>query len=234
MTIPLTPVEIEFLRRKAKSLQKTEQISHTEALDRLAQLKNYRNWALLVKHGDTLPKPLLSAGPVFQRSAEEMKAALRKVPYPRWGSQSRSEAARQQVADLSGEFVDPRNALAYAIAYMETLVAVPRFKVWATSPAYWELRCWMPYAVVPAGERIVRILVNREYKPAGQTGRDWAVYEEWSNLHLQVSDEALASISHNEQGLGYLYADGNAPWLSRDKAQLYLDRLRRLQASLVG
>lgn len=50
MSTPLSPAQIEQLRRNAKRLARTLSIPHSEALDRLAVQQGFRNWSLLSKH----------------------------------------------------------------------------------------------------------------------------------------------------------------------------------------
>jgi hypothetical protein len=73
MSTPLSPAQIEQLRRNAKRLARTLSIPHSEALDRLAVQQGFRNWSLLSKHSPktsqagpeaseaTKPPPLVSS-----------------------------------------------------------------------------------------------------------------------------------------------------------------------------
>jgi Glyoxalase superfamily protein len=45
----MTSNEIERLKREAKKLRKQEGTTHSQALDKLAQQKGYKNWSLLMK-----------------------------------------------------------------------------------------------------------------------------------------------------------------------------------------
>jgi hypothetical protein len=50
-----TTSQVEFLKRAAKKLARTEGILHSQALDRLAKERGYKNWSLLQKHA--VPNP---------------------------------------------------------------------------------------------------------------------------------------------------------------------------------
>jgi hypothetical protein len=94
------------------------------------------------------------------------------------------------------------------------------------------MRCWLPYSALPLSAEGPRILVNRRYKPLGQTSDEWATYEAWPNLHARIEPAQVARFSHSDRGNGFLFGDGCAPWLGRATAQRYLARLRNLEEAL--
>src|SRR4051812_25365065 len=91
-------IEIDYLRRQAKDLSRSESIPLYEAQNRIAKSNGWANWSLLHKHGVHTaavsgPRPFL-----FTRSDEEMRQALRKVPEPGFlVRKRRSEVAREMV-----------------------------------------------------------------------------------------------------------------------------------------
>lgn len=71
MSTPLSPAQIEQLRRNAKRLARTLSIPHSEALDRLAEQQGFRNWSLLSKHTS---KP--------SKARPESSGATTPLPFP--------------------------------------------------------------------------------------------------------------------------------------------------------
>lgn len=66
--------QVEFLKRAAKKLARTEGIIHSHALDRLANERGYKNWSLLQKHA--VPTPLKIHD---QRQADEAPATKYRI-----------------------------------------------------------------------------------------------------------------------------------------------------------
>ncbi len=52
MTRELSLAEVEQLRRNAKRAARTQDLSHTQALDEQARQKGFPNWATLMKHAE--------------------------------------------------------------------------------------------------------------------------------------------------------------------------------------
>lgn len=223
--------QIEHFKREAKRLSRAAAIPHSQALDQVAAANGHRNWSLLMKNAAESP-----AGPPpyrFSRTSDEMRLALHKVQLPAYSRTPRVDAARQMVEDLSHKFISAQNAVDFAIDYVRCLLTVPRFKVYAATRVNWELRCWLPYAAKPLGDDTA-ILVNRRYKPVGQSTDEWAAYETFSHLLLRLDGERLQAFSHRPESEGYLYNDGCMPWTSRKDAEAYLERLFRLKAVTRG
>lgn len=226
-----SPAQIERFKRDAKAVHRELSIPHSQALDRLAIDNGYKNWSLLMKRSDILGTPHLKRARrshQFSRTTEFMRLALLKVPEPRqWRSLPRRELAQREVADLSQVFVSPQNAVEFANDYMNCLLTVPRFKLNSAAPAYWEMRSWLPYSNQSIGGGR-HILVNRDYKPVGQVGKEWANYEEFPHLHVDVTDDQSKSFTAQGSSDGYLFNDGCSPWDSRADAVAYLERLKIL------
>lgn len=241
--IPFSSAQIEHFKRQAKLLCRTNQhLSHSAALDSIAIQNGYQNWSLLHKHCagagasniDRI-KPTINTPWEFYRTPEEIKLALKKLPEGAFSS-SRRDHARTLVDDVSDKFASVKNAVDVAVVYMSTLLAMPRYLIYPASRVYWEMRCWLPYCIHHTGNADSdsaknRILINREYKPLGQISRDWAEYEQYTSLHLMLTEEQLWGVSMGS-GLGYLYNDGTCPWSSRKNAERYLSKLKQLQAML--
>lgn len=241
--IPFSSAQIERFKRQAKSLCRTNlHLSHSAALDSIAIKNGYQNWSLLHKHcagagvsNIAQIKPIINAPWEFNRTPEEFKIALKKLPEGK-SSLSQRDHARTLIDDISDKFVSADNAVDVAIVYMSNLLALPRYLIYPASRVYWEMRCWLPYCIhhtdnAGSDSAKNRILINREYKPLGQISRDWAEYEQYTSLHLMLTEEQLWGISMGS-GLGYLYNDSTHPWSSRKNAERYLSKLKQLQAML--
>lgn len=237
MKAPFTLAQIERFKREAKQIHRVSELSHSQALDQIAKANGYGNWSQLMKHSDT-GEHLATGKPhppfQFKRTTDEMRLALHKVPEPQgWGTPTRVDCAKAQVADVSREFVSAQNVVTFAVDYMKCLLTVPRFKVYSVAPAYWEMRLWLPYCCKSVGEGVY-ILVNRNYKLAGQVGEEWANYEDSPRLHARIDGDLYDAFTVSGASDGYLFNDGCTPWHSRTDARAYLERLHILQRVLQG
>lgn len=216
--------EIAQLKRAAKILKKERALSHSESLDAIAQRHNWPNWSLLMKNSVSESNSSI----VFRRTPDEIRDALRKRSY--------GEAGFDNVEDLSRQFGSALSAVDYAIGYLAALLARPRFKIWSTSMAYFEMRSWLPYRIHETSVPDRWILVNRVYKPVGRPRSkddDWAVYEDYPNLFVGIDTERWTEVCDPDHlRSGGIFGDGSIPWHSRDLAQAYLDRLSALRKLL--
>ncbi|WP_322979269.1 glyoxalase superfamily protein [Pseudomonas sp. C11] len=241
-----TEAQVERFKREAKKLRHFEpDLTHSAALDRIAAQQGFSNWSLLHRHCECNdPRSVLqsiSVAPLplmFQRTPEEMRQTLRKLPERSDSNRPVSAEVRAQTEDIRGKFVSAVNALDYAIAYMGSLLSVPRFHINASSLANWEMRCWLPYSIHPIADdddfAQGQILVNRRYKPVGQTSDEWTDYREHTRSHLKLDASQLKDITGNRCRQGYLFNDGSCPWHSRKLSEGYLERLLLLRDILRG
>jgi hypothetical protein len=229
MPTSYSPAQIEHFKREAKSLGHANSLIHSQALDQIAADHGWRNWSLLMKHGQSL-KEGTQPWHRFDRTLEEMKLALRVVQPSSDDKRPRSEVALSLVEDINGKFTSARNAVSFAIQYMESLLAMPRYRVAWACVVQSEMRCWLPYcAIAGAGSYI---LVNRRYKPVGATTKDHVDYGNFSHLTLRLIDDQLLALAHGERAPGYLFEDGCPPWESRKDAEAYMARLKTLKLAL--
>ncbi|MFM2111959.1 MAG: hypothetical protein RLZZ271_619 [Pseudomonadota bacterium] len=229
-----TPTQINQFKRDAKRIVREQMLSHAEALDQIAVNHGHSNWSLLMKHAALIPvsttRPAQKPDPyLLVRTTEEMREAMLKT-VPRQGQGSEGDRLRAQIKDLSTQFVSAKNALDYAIAYMECALGVPRFKVHYQSFAYYEMRCWLPYCVhTIAGNTY--ILLGRDYKPVGMVQKKNHVdYAPFSQVHLHMTEQQLrqqVTVYRRDGAEGYLY--DVSPWTSRKEAQSYLNHLKKFR-----
>lgn len=217
--------EIDRLRRTAKEISRNQNITHTAALDRLANGLGFNNWALLQKSTSTNPvRP-----PLFKRTIEETRESFRKKNSLM--TSSLDEKFRNAIPDLSNKFISPMNALRYAHDYITTALSLPRYNPSRFSVAYFEMRIYLPYTFEPLRDQTDRyVILGRDYKPLGMTQKHERVeYEKYTNLHVRISKKDLENATrHVKYSPGWLYGDGNSPWLNRKSAEAYLNQLSSL------
>jgi hypothetical protein len=140
-----------------------------------------------------------------------------------------------EVADISASYISAAEAVDHAIVELSAMLAKARFTVGqGVTKVYLELRRDLPYRIHETSLVGVQILVNRNYKPLGnssKTAEDWVNYEEATNMHVQLSAAQIHSLVSPGRESG-LFGDGNPPWHGRKEASAYLERLKKLRALL--
>lgn len=138
-----------------------------------------------------------------------------------------------EIPDISGSFQSAAEAVDHAIAQLATMLARQRFTVGqGATKIYLELRRDLPYRIHDTSIEGVQILVNRNYKPLGNSSRtadNWVNYEQATNMHVMLKIEEIRSVVFHGRESG-LFGDGNPPWQGRVEATDYLERLRKLRA----
>lgn len=219
------PAQIEQLKRKAKLLARSSNVSHSNALDQVAIEEGFANWSSLMKSNRGF------APYHFERSEEAWKEALRPT---KDGEEYRPQTFGPRLEPIHANFVSPWHAIQFAIDYMQSILSRPRYRVPARSLALVEMRWWLPYVVHEveddSGERIV---LNRHYKPVGYVANDHVDYGQFGNLHACPSFDQIRMFSNKGGGTGYLFDGGNTPWGNRKDAAEYVGRLERLREVLV-
>jgi hypothetical protein len=137
-----------------------------------------------------------------------------------------------QLPDISASHSSARDAVDHAIRFLEAELAKPRFTVpKGESKFYLEMRRDLPYIVHETALPETQILVNRNYKPLGnssRTGENWVNYELATNGHVQLTPEQMKVIVSTGRERG-LFGDENPPWSGRRDASAYLERLKALR-----
>lgn len=241
MSNSFSNTQINHFKRQAKQISREETIQHCHALDRIALQNGYTNWSLLIKN-QALPAATAPEAVAvhdfqpshyrFTRSSEEMRVAVRVIRSTRDMPGAQHIYAAIKTQDICHQFVSAQNAIDFAIDYMGTLLSVPRFSIGWNSFVMTEMRSWLPYSVHDSAGG--QILVNRNYKPVGLIKKDHVKYDEFSWLHLQLSQHQLDQVHHSQpnkhKNSASLFHDGTAPWRSRENAMLYRDTLINLRA----
>ena len=140
----------------------------------------------------------------------------------------------EDLPDISRSHISAAEAVAHAVAFMESALSVARYSFREPSRGYYEMRRDMPYIIHNIAVPGTYILVNRNYKPLGsnqRAGGVYATYEDFANLHVRLTPEQIASVVSPGYSHG-LFADGNPPWSGRKAANAYLARLRVLHHHL--
>ena len=137
-----------------------------------------------------------------------------------------------QVPDISASHGTARDAVDHAIRFLEAELAKQRFTVpKGESKFYLEMRRDLPYMVHETTLSKTQILVNRNYKPLGnssRTGDNWVNYESATNGHIQLTPEQIKAVVSTGRERG-LFGDENPPWFGRREASAYLERLKALR-----
>lgn len=217
----LPPNEIERLRREAKKISRTQEITHSAALDHIAIELGFQNWSMLKKF-HSAPQVI---HPIFSRTADEMRESFRKISDP-MTSQIENNI-RDGIPDLSSEFANPMSALRYAESYVSTALSLSRYSPSRFSIACIEMRVYLPYTLHPLkDEEDTFIILGRDYKPLGMPQRKEHVkYEKFKNLHVHIQRGELENATrHDQYSTGYLYSVG--PHTSRSYANTYFKQLR--------
>jgi len=140
-----------------------------------------------------------------------------------------------QLPDISASYSSARDAVDYAIQFLEAELAKPRFTVpKGESKFYLEMRRDLPYFVHETEVPGTQILVNRNYKPLGnssRTGENWVNYELATNCHVNLTQEQIKVVVSVGRERG-LFGDENPPWFGRRDASVYLERLKALRKFL--
>jgi hypothetical protein len=143
------------------------------------------------------------------------------------------EKKRIEIFDISGSYRTATEAVDHAITQLTSMLAKPRFSVGqGETKVYLELRRDLPYRIHETSLSGVQILVNRNYKPLGnssKTAEKWVDYEQAKNMHVQLTHDEIRSIVSTGHEPG-LFGDGNPPWHGRKQANEYLARLRKLRS----
>ncbi|EGK70637.1 hypothetical protein METUNv1_03106 [Methyloversatilis universalis FAM5] len=71
MSISFSPAQLERFRREAKKLSRESSITHSEALDRIAIRRGFKNWSLLVKYSEALSAISRTEPPSASRNARQ-------------------------------------------------------------------------------------------------------------------------------------------------------------------
>jgi hypothetical protein len=97
------------------------------------------------------------------------------------------------------------------------------------------VKLFLPYCV----ERVegdLWVVLNRGYKPLGQSGRDWVDYRPHA-VRMRLTPAAMRAIDwqgHEGPDKVWLYADACGPHQSPEHWQAYQQRLARLAGLKVG
>lgn len=218
--------QIEQLKNDAKRVARDRRVTHSRALDEIALKHGFENWSLLMKcsgnHEVSSPPPQRFH---FDRQDEVWRNALRVFK----GGDARKPELYLHLANVCSRFASPNNGVNFALEFMQSLLARPRYRVPADSQAYAEMRWWLPYCVHDiVDDSDSRLILNRHYKPIGLTSNNFVQYEQFPHLHVRFDVHDLRSFSLRNDGTGYLYDDATAPWHSRTDALNYVARLEAL------
>ena len=137
-----------------------------------------------------------------------------------------------KLPDISAQHASALDGLDQALAFLDELLAKPRYPVpRGETPVYMQMRRDFPYVVHETKDPQVQILLNRNYKPLGNSSRtaeDWVDYETCTNMHVRFSDMEISEVCAPERDRS-LFGDGNPPWDGKRFATAYRKRLQKLR-----
>lgn len=123
-----TAHQVEAMRRDAKKQARATNAALSRVLGQIAGEHGYRNWSLLQKNDSIAPDQPQSS--LFRRTSDEVAMAMHVVPESWSGVERRRPAqiARDNVRALDEEIASAANAIGFAIAYVESILAQPRLQ----------------------------------------------------------------------------------------------------------
>lgn len=140
-----------------------------------------------------------------------------------------------QFPDISGSHSNALAAVDHAIAFLAELLAKPRFLVpKGETPLYLKMRRDFPYIVHETNVSETQILVNRNYKPLGNSSRtaaNWVDYDVCTNMHVRLSRTQIDAVCAPARDSS-LFGDGDTPWNGKRYANAYMKRLLRLRVAI--
>lgn len=130
------------------------------------------------------------------------------------------------IDDISKNHTNAAAAVDFAIDYMKTALSAKRYsyKGKNNQPRYDEMRRNILYCIHYTSIQNTQILLNRNYKPLGSNSKDWIIYEQFKNLHIELTDIQIETVSE-KNAFRCLFQDYNPPWSNRYNAKEYLNRL---------
>lgn len=140
-----------------------------------------------------------------------------------------------QLPDVSATHQSALQAVDKAIALLQREIEKPRFRIPKGENAlYLEMRRDLPYVIHDTALAGIQILVNRNYKPLGnssKTGDGWVSYESSTGCHVRLTSAQIAAVIGVEDERG-LFGDASPPWFGKRQASSYLERLKLLRTFL--
>jgi hypothetical protein len=142
---------------------------------------------------------------------------------------------KTELLDVSSTHTSALHAVDLAVDFLSKLLTKPRFsKPTATSEAYLRMRRDLPYVIHETSISGTQILVNRNYKPLGNSAgahSKYVSYESMANLHVRFSEAEIAKVSTPGRD-SCLFGDANPPWAGKREALAYMVRLSTLREIL--
>lgn len=136
------------------------------------------------------------------------------------------------IPDLSSRHESGEQAVAHAISTLSWALSRHRYAPRDGQRIYLELRRDLPYVLEELPDADNYIIVNRNYKPVGSTVCEvWVDYAAFPQAHVRLIAAQVAEIACPGYPVA-LFGDHCPPWRSRQDAEAYLSRLRRLHQHL--
>lgn len=141
-----------------------------------------------------------------------------------------------KLPDISSSHSSALEAVDFAIQFLTLLLNKPRFIVpKGETELYLQMRRDFPYIVHITSQEGIQILVNRNYKPLGNSSRtaeDWVNYDACVNMHVQLTETQINSVIEPKRD-NSLFGDGNPPWNGKRESNAYMKRLLALKKAIL-
>ena len=142
-----------------------------------------------------------------------------------------------KLPDISASHASARSAVDFAVNFLSELLERPRYPIpKGETPLYLLMRRDLPYVIHETKSPDIQILVNRNYKPLGNSSRtaeDWVDYELFTNVHVHLSPAQVHAICAPDRDRS-LFGDGAPPWSGKRAANAYLKKLLKLRQALAA
>jgi hypothetical protein len=142
-----------------------------------------------------------------------------------------------KLPDVSASHPTALAAVEFALNFLVELLSRPRYPIpKGGTPLYLQMRRDLPYFIHETKNPDTQILVNRNYKPLGNSSlraEVWVDYELFTNFHIHLSAEQVQTICAPD-GDRSLFGDGVPPWSGKRSANAYLNKLLKLREAIAS
>ncbi len=143
---------------------------------------------------------------------------------------------RLKIPDICASHSSALEAVDFAIQFLSDLLSKPRFIVpKGETELYLQMRRDFPYVIHKTSQEGVQILVNRNYKPLGNSSRtteDWVNYDTCIHMHVHLTDTQINEVNVPNIDSS-LFGDGNPPWNGKRESNAYMKRLLGLKKAIL-
>ena len=142
-----------------------------------------------------------------------------------------------KLPDISVSHPTALAAVEFASNFLVELLSRSRYPIpKGGTPLYLQMRRNLPYFIHQTKNSDTQILVNRNYKPLGNSSlrtEVWVDYELFTNVHIHLSAGQVQAICAPDGDRSF-FGDGAPPWSSKRSANAYLNKLLKLREGIAS